>query len=160
MPVEVMTAPLAVIKVKGIAIGKMKNIRVSERFNRQKVTGLGQLLADEVPVTSWEGTLSCSFFLINFFKSQIPNAIIRLANTIDEWTDTVLLQENGVQVDILRKVADSQPRDGSKVIQSRFEVFASVKGCFMNSESFDISEGSIGGRETEFMYTTPIIFPL
>lgn len=154
-----MTAPLAVIKVNGVAIGKMRNIRVNEQLTRARVQGLGQLNKDELPAVEWMGTLTCDFFLIDFNRSQIPGAILRRVQTLEEWADTVLLQEDGIQVDILRKVADSTPRDASVPIASRYEVFASVRGCFLNREGFDISEGQIGGRNQEFEYLYPILFP-
>lgn len=157
---RVMTAPLAIIKVNGVAIGKMRNIRVRESLQRARVQGLGQLNRDEVPVTSWEGTMSCGFFLIDYSKSQIPGAILRTANSIEQWATTVLLQESGVTVDLLRRVAVSPVRDGTVPIEADLEVFASVRNAFLTSDSFDIAEGQVGGRDQEFEYLEPILFPL
>ena len=84
--------------------------------------------------------------------------------TIEQWTDTVLLQEDGVQVDIMKKVKNPPTRRDSDfpggIIQSSLEVFASIKAGFLNRESFDISEGQIAGRDVEMEYLTPILFPL
>lgn len=161
---KVMTAPLAFIKVNGKVVGKMKNIRVSESIQRGKVTALGQLHKDEVPAISWEGTVSCSFFCIDLRQSQIPGAINRNMNSIEDWANTVLLQEDGVQIDIMKKKKDDPNKRDSDypggIIKAKLEVFASIKAAFLNRENFDISEGQIAGRDVEMEYLTPILFPL
>lgn len=157
---KVITAPLAVIKVNGVAVGKMKNIRVQETIRRGRVSGLGQLTPDELPALEWSGTLNCGFYNITFDKSALPKAIIRKVNTLNEFVDTVLLQENGLQVDIMRKVKASDPDPVTGIIPSKLEVFASIKGCFITREGFDIQEGQISGKDCDFEYTTPILFPV
>jgi hypothetical protein len=157
---KVLTAPLAIIKVNGVAVGKMKNIRIQENIRRGRVSGLGQLTPDELPALEWSGTLSCGFYNITFDVSQLPKAIVRKVNTLDEFVDTVLLQENGVQVDIMKKVAASLPDPVTGIIPSQLQIFASVKGCFITREGFDIQEGQISGKDADFDYTTPILYPL
>jgi hypothetical protein len=154
---KVLTAPLAIIKVAGKPIGKMKNIRVSESFQRQKVVGIGQLFADESATTSWQGTLSCSFFNINFKISQIPNAIRRDVQTIEDFTNYLIFQEVGVQVDIMRKVKTGFDAKGIPIV--KLEIYASIPNLFLNRENFDISDGQISGRDAEFEYLSPITFP-
>lgn len=159
MAQKTLTAPLAVIKVNGIVIGKMKNIRVTENIRRGRVSGIGQLTPDELPALEWSGSLNCGFYAVEFKIEVMKAALVRNVNTLDEFVDTVLLQENGIQIDVMRKVKDSiDPATG--IITSALEVFASVKGCFLTREGFDISEGQISGRDADFEYTTPILFPL
>lgn len=153
-----MTAPLAVIKVNGIVVGKMKSIRCTENFRRGKVVGIGRLTASEIPVLDWNGTLNCGAFLIDLRQAVIPGAHQRVVQTPQQWEDTILLQDEGVQIDILRKVTASRTAGGIYV--PKLEVVASIKGCFMNRESFDISEGQISGRDCDFEYTTPFLFPI
>lgn len=160
MAVKVLTAPLAVIKINGIAIGKMKNIRVTENIRRGRVGGLGTLTPSELPALEWSGTLNCGFYIIDFSQNPIVNALIRKVNTIDEFVETILLQENGVQIDVMRKVKRSDPDPVTGIIASQLEVFASIKGCFTTREGFDVTEGQISGRDVDFDYTTPILFPL
>jgi hypothetical protein len=168
---RVLTAPLAVIKVNGIVIGKMRSIRCTESIRRGAVRSLGQLNIDELPAIEWSGTLSCEFMTIDLKKSMIPGAINRIAKTIDEWANNVLLQEDGVQIDILKRVKSIQQPDAlfpnvspdpnfiQRNITGDYEVFASIKGCFLTREGFNISESSISSRDVEFEYTTPIIYP-
>lgn len=168
---RVLTAPLAIIRVNGITVGKMRNIRCTEQLRRARVVGLGQLVVDELPAVEWNGTLSCEFMTIDLKKSMIPGAINRIADSIETWTNTVLLQDDGVQIDILKRVKNPQQPDAlfpnvspdpnfiQRNITGDLEVFASIKGCFLTREGFNISEGSISGRDVEFEYTTPIIYP-
>jgi hypothetical protein len=155
---KTMTAPLAVIKVNGIVIGRMKSIRCTENIRHGKVVGIGRVAASEMPVLDWNGTLNCGAFLIDLRKEVIPGSHLRTVQTIQQWEDTLVLNDGGVQIDILRKVTQSITAGGIYI--PKLEVVASVKGCFMNRESFDISEGQISGRDCDFEYITPILFPL
>ena len=158
---KVMTAPLAIIKVNGVAIGKMKNIRVNESIQRGNVQGIGQLTPEELPALKWSGTLSAAFYTITFNNQDnlIKNALLRNVNNLQEFVDTVLLQENGIQIDIMKKIKDYQdPATG--IIYPQFELFSSIRSCFSTKESFDISEGQISGRDVDFEYMSPILFPV
>jgi len=55
---KVLTAPLALIKVNGVTIGKMKNLRITETFRRGRVSGIGEVVASEVPVLEFNGTVT------------------------------------------------------------------------------------------------------
>lgn len=167
MASKTLTAPLAIIKVNGLAVGKMKSIRITETIRRGKVTGLGQLTSDELPALEWSGSLSCSFYNIDFkniLNSQanpVAAAILRICNTVDDFVNTLLLQENGVQIDIMRKVnGGGSPDPNTGIYTPDFEIFASVKGAFITRESMDVSEGQISGKDADFDYTTPIIYPI
>ena len=157
MATKTMTAPLAIIKVNGVPIGRMKNIRLTENIRRGNVLGLGRLTPLEKPPLEWDGSLSTSFYLIDFSDEIIEKTLLRKVQTVDEFVDTVLLNENGVTVDIMRKVKDTVAANG--VVTPKLEVFASIKGCVMTSEGFDISESQISGRDASFEYLTPVIFP-
>lgn len=156
MATKSLTAPLAIIKINGVPVGKMKNLRITETIRRGKVMGLGRLTPDELPALEWDGTLSCSFYLIEFKKQAIQGALLREVSTMDEFIDTVMLQENGVSVDIMRKVKDSINPNGS--IKSKLEVFATVNGAFITREGMDVTESQISGRDADFEYTEPIIY--
>jgi hypothetical protein len=155
---RVMTAPLAIIKVNGVAVGKAKNIRCTENVRRTKVVGLGALIASEYAPLEYNCTLNMGFFMIDLKKQAIPGALLRNMNTIEEFENTLLLSSDGVQIDVLRKVKDTTSPGG--IITPKLEVFASIIGCFITRESFDISEGQISGRDVDFEYTNPILFPL
>ena len=153
-----MTAPLAIVKTNGIPVGKMKNIRLTENIRRGAVRGLGTLTPSELPALEWSGSLSCSYYLINFSNEAIQKALFRNVQNIDQFIDTILLQEDGVTIDIMRKVKDFSQANG--VIVPKLEIFASIKGAFLTREGFDISENAISGRDADFEYTTPVIYPV
>lgn len=157
-----MTAPLAIIRVGGAPVGKMRNLRLTENVRRGRVAGLGRLTPSELPALEWSGTLNCQFYLINFDETVFENndigkAMYRNVQNIEQFVDTLLLQEEGIQIDIMRRVQGSINNNG--VIQHELERFATIAGCFIEREGMDISEGQVSGRNADFQYTTPIIFP-
>src|ERR1700746_992642 len=104
MATRAMTAPLAIVKVNGKAVGKMKSIRCTENIRYGKTVGLGRMSPDEMMPLDWSGTLNCGSFLIDLRQPVIPGTINRVMQTEDQFFDTLLLQSDGVQIDILRKV--------------------------------------------------------
>lgn len=154
---KVITGPMAIIRVDGVPVGKMKNIRVTESFRRGKVTGLGQLFADELPVLDFDGTFSCSFYNIDLRKSMIPGAINRAVQDTEQATAMLLLQEVGIQVDILKRVKTGVQNG---VPTYKLVIYATIKYAFLTRESYDISEGQISGRDTDFQFTEMTTFPI
>ena len=162
MATKIITAPIAIIKVGGQPVGKMRNIRFTETIRRGKVMGLGTLTPCEVPALEWDGSLNCGFYLIDLSKTVFENrdvgkAMYRGVQSVEEFADTLLLQEDGIQLDVYRKVRDTIDQFG--VIKHRLEIFASIQGVFITRESMDITESQISGRDADFEYITPIIFP-
>lgn len=154
---KVLTAPLALIKVNGITVGKMRNIRVTETFRRGRVSGIGELTPQELPALEWNGTLTCQFYEIRFDETGIPDAIKRKAPSLLDFVDNVLLQEDGVDIVIFRKVKDFvDPATG--LIKAKLAPSATVTGCFLDREGMDINEGQISGHDQDFSYLTPILF--
>lgn len=154
---KVMTAPLAVIKVNGKVVGKMRDLRIRETYRRGRVSGVGEMTASELPALEWNGTLSCDFYEIKFSETGIPGAISRNAPSTREFIDTVLLQESGVDVTIFKKVKKvKDPATG--LISSKLEPHATVRGCFIDSDGMNISEGQVSGHNQEFTYLDPILF--
>lgn len=154
---KVLTAPLALIKVNGITVGKMKNIRITETFRRGRVSGLGELTPQELPAQEWNGTLTCEFYEVKFKETGLPGAVLRKAPSLQAFVDNVLLQEDGVDVVIYKKVKDTvDPQTG--LIKAVLQEHATVVGCFIDREGMDISEGQISGHNQDFTYTNPILY--
>lgn len=155
-----MTAPLAIIQINSVTVGKMKNIRLTESIRRGRVTGLGTLTPSELPALEWQGSLTCSSYTINFnlLANISKKGTFRNANSLEEWANALLLQEDGLEIAILRKVKDGEIDAETGVVKSKYETFAKVSGAFATREGFDIQEGQISGRDTEFEYTTPILY--
>ena len=160
MDKKVMTAPLAIIQINSVTVGKMKNVRITEQIRRGRVSGLGRLNPSELPALEWSGSLSCSSYSINFnlLANKSKKGTFRNAGTVEAWANAILLQEDGLEISILRKVKDGEIDTDTGLVSSKYENFASVKGAFANREGFDIQEGQISGRDTEFEYLDPILF--
>lgn len=152
-----LSAPLAIIKVGGRAIGKMKTIRCTETMRLAPVGGIGQLRKDELKVVDWAGHLNCSSFLVDLSLAVIPGSLNRRVQNVTDWENNILLQENGVQIDIMRKVAAV---GGGGLSLTQLVVVASITGCFISREGWDITNGQVSGRDCDFEYLTPIIFPV
>ncbi len=165
MAKKTMTAPLAIIKVQTltgpVAIGKMKDLRITETLRRGRVSGIGKLTPDELPATEWSGSLSCDFYLMDFKIEAIAGMLPRYepGMTIEDFVNTVILEEEGIQLDIMRKEKVAKnPVTG--IITSQLAIFATVKGAFITREGMNISEGQISGRNAEFEYINPIIYSI
>ena len=157
---RVMTAPLALIKINSVTVGKMKNIRITETIRRGRVTGIGVLTPSELPALEWQGSLSASSYTINFNKLANVSALgtFRNAADVNAWANAILLQEAGLEICVLRKVKDGEIDPETGMVQAKYETFAKVNGAFASREGFDIQEGQISGRDTEFEYLEPILY--
>lgn len=159
MAEKVLTAPIAIVKVDGITVGKMRNITCTETFRRGRVSGLGELTPQELPATEWNGTMSCEFYEVDFRKTGIPEGIKRRAGSLQEFVDNVLLQEEGVDVTIFKKVQDGvDPQTG--LLRSRLVKHATIKGCFIDREGLNVAEGQISSHNQDFTYVNPILFAI
>ena len=157
---KVFTAPLAVIQINSVTVGKMKNVRITESIRRGRVSGLGRLNPDELPALEWSGSLSCSSYSINFnlLANKLKKGTYRNSGTIEEWANAILMQEDGLEIAILRKVKDGEIDLETGLVKTKYETFAKVSGAFATREGFDVQEGQISGRDTEFEYTDPILY--
>lgn len=157
---RVFTAPLAVIQINSVTVGKMKNVRITENIRRGRVTGMGRLNPEELPALEWTGSLTCSSYTINFnlLANKMKKGTFRNAGTIEEWANAILLQEDGLEIAILRKVKDGEIDLETGLVKTKYETFAKIAGAFATREGFDVQEGQISGRDTEFEYTVPILY--
>lgn len=155
---KVLHGALAIIKSNGVVIGKMRNIRATENMRRIDVRGLGTILNSESPVVEWSGTLSCSFFEITFKTQGVPGAIRRDVQSPQEFEDNILLDHSGIQLDIFKKVEDFIDPT-TKLIKAKTEPYAVVTRLLIESEDFDISEGSVAGHNQSFRFLDPILYP-
>lgn len=163
---KVLTGAIALIKVQGEVIGKMRSVRCQENIRRIPVRGIGTILPSEQAVVEWEGTLSCEFMEIEFQNSGIKNAIRRTFSNVasqvlngnSSFEDQLILDVDGVQVDIFKKVTDVIDANGT--IKPKLKPYAIVKNCLIESDSFDISEGSIAGHSQSFKYLVPLTYLL
>ena len=127
---RVFTAPLAVIQINSVTVGKMKNVRITEN-------------------------ITINF---NLLANKLKKGTFRNAGTIEEWANAILMQEDGLEIAILKKVKDGEIDLETGLVKTKYETFAKVSGAFATREGFDVQEGQISGRDTEFEYTDPILY--
>ncbi|MBS0031604.1 hypothetical protein ACTJJ0_30850 [Chitinophaga sp. 22321] len=164
MAEKVFTGAIALIKSEGEVIGLMRNITCTENIKRLPVRGIGTILASEQAVTEWEGTLTCEFMEVRFDKTGIKNAIRRafpnigsqVLNDGSSFEDQLVLDADGVQLDIFKKITDVVDAQG--IIKPKLVPYASVKNCLIESDSFTIAESAIVGHNQSFKYLTPITY--
>lgn len=166
MAEKTLSAPLAIIKVKGVdgvlkTIGKIRNIRVTENVRRGRVTGLGELTPSELPALEWSGTVNIGQYAIPQNKTLAGLAMDRNFDSVNDFVKHLIFNE-GVQIDILKKVKlkvdgqnISKPVAEGDVGQ---ETFCSIVGFHLTSEGIDISEGQIGGRDVTGEYMNPVLY--
>lgn len=161
---KVVTGAIALIKSGGKYIGKMKSVRATENIRRVEVVGIGTILPTEAPVVGWAGQLSCSQMTMKFVNGVIPNGIRRkFANAGSQalsgnssFEDQLVLDSTGVDVEIYEKVTDVIDVT-TGTIKPKVVPFAIVRQCLIESDSLDISEGSISGSDQTFKFLKPIL---
>lgn len=155
-----LTAPLAIIQCNSVTIGKMKNVRITETLRRGRITGIGKLNPDELPALEWNGSLSCSAYSINFnlLLNKQKQGTFRNAATVEDWANAILLQESGLEISILQKTKDGTIDNETGLVKSKYITFAKINAAFVTREGFDIQEGQMSGRDTEFEYLDPILY--
>lgn len=160
---KVMHGSIAVIKVGGIAIGRMRSISAQESYQRLDVQGLGTIYTQEAPVVKFSGTLTCEFMSISFANEGIRDAIRRdlpnLASRVFEGEVSLEDQlsidsDRGVQIDVFKKIEGVINPDGT--IKPKAVPYAIIRNCLIESDSFNISEGAIAGKNQSFRFLTPI----
>ena len=159
---KVLTAPLAIIKSMDdqgnlVTIGKMKNIRVTESFRRIDVKGIGQFYPVERPAIDWQGSLSCSSYVIDLERAGFRGSPNRNTNDAEKFANTLLLNEMGISVYLYKKAKNVvNPTTG--IIESVLEEpIAKIRECFIERQTFDVSEGTVAGSDQEFSYLKPIL---
>jgi len=178
---QVLTGALAIIKLNGSVIGKMKNISVNENISRGKVQGIGRLHPSELPALEWSGTVSCAFYSIDFESDGVAGifdntaatagigsgpttggnqGVIRRVTSVNALMEHIALEGEGITLDIYKKIHDfTDATTGQKESDVNTQpMFAQVKGVHLERDSFEITENGLSGRNQEFAYTQPIIF--
>lgn len=154
---KVLTAPLALIKIGGVTVGKIKNLRVQEQYQRGNVMGIGALISQEKPILGIQCSFTCSSYVISIKKlGTIDNPFVtRGATTTEQFVNTVLTQDNGVDIYIMKKGAKNIV-NGIVTEASEENLFV-IKNAFLTSQSFDIQEGQISGSDMSGEYLEPIL---
>lgn len=152
---KVMHGALAIVRKNGTAIGKMRNVRWTENIGRGEVRGLGTILTSEAPALSWGGSVSCDFYEVDFATTGVPDAIKRNVQTSQEFETQLLLDYDGVQLDIFKKVEDAVDENGLKVAKAI--PYVTLAQLLIESDGAEVTEGAISGHNQSFRYLGPAL---
>jgi hypothetical protein len=155
---KVLTGALAIIKYRGRAIGHMRGITINENITRSNVYQLGSILPLETPATQWSGTITCDFYEINWKRSGIPQATVRDVQNNTEYENNIVLDYDGIQIDVYKKEQDVINPETRKVTPKETP-YAVIRRAFLTTESTNTNEGAVAGRNQSFNYLDPVIQP-
>jgi len=149
MAEQVLHGALGIVKRNGVTIGHMRSISVNENHALGRVMGLGEYEPIELPALSFSGSMQCDFYGVNFKDDGIPDAIKREAQSAQDVVDNILLNQDGVEVVLFKKVEDSVNSE-TGLIEATSIPYARVSGAFLESSSFSVQEGQISGMNQGF----------
>ncbi len=159
---KVLTSPIAIIKAQVGSelrtIGRMRNLRVTETFRRIDVKGIGELFPIEKAPVDWQGSLTCQSFMIDLQQAGLTGAPNRLTNDVQKFANTLLLDEQGIDVYIYKKIKETVNPTTGIVETVLEELIAAIRGCYVEREGFDITDGQVSGRDQDFTYINPVLF--
>lgn len=156
---KTLTAPLAIIEIAGKAVGKIRNLRIQEQVQRGSVRGLGELLDVEKPIVGMQCTFNCSYALVELKKMGTIDHpfLVRGVESSQQFVDTLLLQDQGVNIHVYRRVPKTTS-DSGVVTETGRDKVGVIYNAYMNSNSIDISDGQIAMSDLSGEYLTPILF--
>lgn len=158
MAEKTISAPLAIIEMNGRVVGRMRNIRIQEQVQRGDVRGLGELLSQEKPIMAVNCSFSCSFAVINISKlGTIENPFVnRGAQNPQQFIDTILLTDIGVNIHLYRKIAKTIT--SNVVTETSRDKIGVIYNAFMDSQNIELTEGNIMMSDISGTYLVPVLF--
>jgi hypothetical protein len=156
---KTLSAPIALIEINGQFVGKIRSIRVQEQIQRGDVRGIGEVVSLEKPILAVNCTFSASSAMVSLKKlGTIDNPfVMRDVQTDQQFKDTILLKDFGVNIHIYRKIPKTVV--GSIVTETDTDRIAIIQNAFMDSQSFSIDEGNVAMSDISGTYLNPIINP-
>lgn len=158
MPAETFTAPLAIIKINNQSVGKIKQLSFTENIQRGEVIGLGELTLQEAPAVAIRCQFQAGAYMINLKKLGTIKDPFWPVDALDAKTllNTILLGETPVTIHVYRKTAGAIDANGIVTSEGAMERIGIISDCYVNSRSWEISEGNLAGKQISGIYFTPI----
>lgn len=153
----VFSSPKAYIKINNQIAGFVRNLTFQETLNRVDVQGLGSLPLQEVPIVGYRCTWTVDQFFISF-KAPVIEGMIHRLGTVQEILNTLIFSEYGFAIMIYTKTMTGYDSARQMVTQvdPTGETIAMLNPCFVNNQSFNISEAGVAGINVSGMYLNPI----
>jgi len=110
-----------------------------------------------VPVVKFTGNMSVGYVLIDWNAAHRISGMKRVGvGSALEFENNAILETSGLIVDVYKKMSDGLDANGN--IKANAKPEFQVTDCYMDSEDFNISEGSAGDHNQTFRYLTPIFY--
>lgn len=101
---EVLTAPRAIIKVNGRAVGHIRGFTATENINRVNIMGLGRLTDIEKPAVAVRCTWNAEFYTIDWADlTNLPGLDQRNVQSQQQYQNTLTLAEIPIDIYIYKK---------------------------------------------------------
>jgi enhancing lycopene biosynthesis protein 2 len=155
---QTITGPIALIKINGLVIGKIKDIRATENYARGEVRGIGSLQAQEVPILSHAGTFSVESFLIDLNSEGVKELLNRNVVSLEQFINSITLNEQGIDIFIYKKIPKTVDQATKLVTEIEEQPIGVLRRCFLDNVSFNISEGQVSSHSQSGRFLDPILF--
>jgi len=164
---KVLTGAIAIIKVNGQAVGKMRTVTINENFQRIPVPkGLGSIFDDEMALVKFNGTVSCSQVEIDYRDSGLPGGVRRIfgsniasqiaaGNNLQNFEDEAVLDFEGITVDLFKKIQDAIDPATNNIIPGAIP-YATIGRMFIESDNVSINEQNVAGRDQTYRFLDPV----
>jgi enhancing lycopene biosynthesis protein 2 len=158
MSTQTITGPIALVKINGITIGKIKDIRATETYSRGEVRGIGNLQAQEVPILSHSGTFSIESFLVDLNSQGVKELLNREVISLEQFINSITMNEQGIDIFIYKKVPKTIDPTSKLVTAIDEQPIGVLRRCFLDNVSFNISEGQVSSHSQSGRFLDPILF--
>lgn len=155
----VYTAPKAFIKINNSPAGYIKDLSWTENIQRAEIAGIGSLVNQEVPAVKQTNQFSVGQFFIDL-QTDTMKAILNRNGGSVAFLNTLILGEASFSIVMYAKKVVA--KDGTTKLVTEInpegKTIASLDDCFVDSQSFNLSEAGIAGFNTTGRYLTPVAF--
>lgn len=153
------TAPQAYIEIDNVKAGIIRDLSFNEDIGRASVKGLGDLWDVEVPAISGSGRFTIGEFFIDFSQPYMKKMLNRYGG-FQGVIDTLSLGEISFSISIYKKLGVLNENDKlmTNVVNSG-QVIGKLEQCFVDSQSFQLSNDGVAGFNTTGRYLLPVGFP-
>jgi hypothetical protein len=162
---RVLSAPLAVLYLENTAIGKLRDVQLNEQYTRANVTELGNIYNVEVPIVGTNFTFTASALVIDLARiGDVNNYLMPPYTTYDAEAiaKSLILGELGCTLELFRIISADGKQWGvnnslGNDVSPEFSTQSLVKvvNCFIESRTFQISDGQIATQQITGRYLTP-----
>lgn len=149
------SAPKAYIEIDGIAAGYIQGLTWTENFNRQPITGLGEVIEQESPTVSQRNTFTINKFFISL-KEKIIEKIMNRDCSVKEFIETISLSEFSFDIVVYKKKTNDVDNSVKLVKSYEKETMTVLRRCLVDSQNWTISEGGVAMFNITGRYLTPV----